>query len=1195
MMKHLKRFTAVLLATVMTLSVAGTAAYAMPAQEKGNLKFASMSDIHLFPQSLTPQREDFSTEEEFREARAKWAAACGADSKQYDESEDIVDTALSTFKKRAQREGFKYLLIPGDLSRYSEYESHRVLAEKLRNFEKDTGIQVLVINGNHDINVSEASEFLTGERKDATPISAQQFYETYSDLGYDLAYEFYGIDGGSVQHKQNALSYAVLLDENTQLIVVDSGKYSFEKKEEGHTDGAISDECLSWICEKADAATEKGMTNLLMVHHNMAPHMECEPSVTFAFVLDDYQRVAETFADHNIHYTFSGHLHQADIASLVNDNGKVLYDCESGSLTSFPNTYREYNLTNYSDGTAKIDYDNVAFDEETTFVHNGISYTHDEFFKRSFGLCFGGAFSEDGTASGFGFVKGLLLGFASGMFKDMADEGILPYIKNNFDFDLQQFIVDLLRPYIGDGIKIGGASIFSADNIMWFIEDLCDQVTETYLKNPQTLLDMLEPAVNKLVNVRFSETKEMSEEIKRATGMKGHNGYGTLEDVVFSVIYYFYTANEPAFGEDELIYDACQNLQHGVTDCGLFDTVMEVVFEDLLNEAILGKLELRIDKFFSSDYFSQKSAEGINYLLKYVLNGDFSYLNLVNTIFGLGVLPWTSVYDVLDKMLIQEYWTETQDESIGVTIAKFLKDFASDEDPYLKGDYGVSYTTADKPVEVTTDNYRKPTMISTTIGEDAETEANIGWFSKYTLEKGDMIVKEGDRTVFSTVTGENEINVNIKDKLTERYFPGIDLGAIGFFKYYFNLYRHTALLSGLKKGTTYTYFVGNADKNWWSEERTFTTSSGRDEKNVTFFHMCDPQSQSKAQYERGWANVIKTAFKLYPDASFISGTGDFVDYGMNTNMWQWMFDTAASTGEKDLKNTFLMPTTGNHEEKDDYSTVSNFALPEIPEQDTATGVYYSYDYNNVHIAVLNTNDLDKNDALSEKQIEWLKNDMKNTDADWKMVQLHKAPYSNGSHYDDDDVCEIREQLGSLLPELGIDLVMQGHDHVYLRTTPLISNEKTEEVITYLSYNDKAYKTFTNTKGTIYEICGCAGVKVYRTKDITATDKLFPRADKLVDTENQMFAAIEIKDGILYYTAYTVSPDGEAQVVDKFAIRHNENQGEELPEELWEKEETEKESSFWLVMTKILEVLTKIIDIISGFLGLYGEQIFKAIG
>ena len=60
-----------------------------------------------------------------------------------------------------------------------------------------------------------------------------------------------------------------------------------------------------------------------------------------------------------------------------------------------------------------------------------------------------------------------------------------------------------------------------------------------------------------------------------------------------------------------------------------------------------------------------------------------------------------------------------------------------------------------------------------------------------------------------------------------------------------------------------------------------------------------------------------------------------------------------------------MPATGNHEEKDDNATVNNFVLPNVPTQDTSSGVYYSYTYNNVHVAVLNTNDLGEDKALNK--------------------------------------------------------------------------------------------------------------------------------------------------------------------------------------------------------------------------------------
>ena len=57
--------------------------------------------------------------------------------------------------------------------------------------------------------------------------------------------------------------------------------------------------------------------------------------------------------------------------------------------------------------------------------------------------------------------------------------------------------------------------------------------------------------------------------------------------------------------------------------------------------------------------------------------------------------------------------------------------------------------------------------------------------------------------------------------------------------------------------------------------------------------------------------------------------------------------------------------------------------------------------------VLNTNDLE-NDKLSDEQIEWLKESANSSDAQWKIVALHRAPYSNGSHFDDDDIVAMRK-------------------------------------------------------------------------------------------------------------------------------------------------------------------------------------------
>jgi 3',5'-cyclic AMP phosphodiesterase CpdA len=227
-----------------------------------------------------------------------------------------------------------------------------------------------------------------------------------------------------------------------------------------------------------------------------------------------------------------------------------------------------------------------------------------------------------------------------------------------------------------------------------------------------------------------------------------------------------------------------------------------------------------------------------------------------------------------------------------------------------------------------------------------------------------------------------------------------------------------------------------------------------------------------------------------------------------------------------------MPTTGNHENKGAVIT-ENFVLSNVPEQELDSGVYYSYDYNDVHLTVFNTNDVE-DDKLSDVRLDWMKKDIKSSDAKWKIVVLHKAPYSNGSHYDDSDVEGFRKQLGALLPYLGVDLVLQGHDHVYLRTDVLNGNVVMPTRTGTKTYNGQDYTVKYDPNGTIYSLCGTSGVKVYHTKNPAATDEKFPRAEALYDVENSMFSAITVDGDSLYYNAYEVV-DGKAERVDNFAI------------------------------------------------------------
>ncbi len=1165
-MKKFRKLLAVVVAMAMLICSMQVSSFALFGRERvtKSLPIVHISDPHYYPESMMGSRGQ------------EWQEFCRLEAKMYNESEQIIRTALETIAERAKKTGTKYVLISGDLTKDSEYEAHVGLAKILKEYQDKYGLKFLVINGNHDINTTKACTFENDKRESARAITAAEFPIVYGEFGYNDAVARYAYPekGDKIQ---GALSYVADLDGKYRLIVVDSNLYSFDEPDKDQTAGMVTDELMSWIKAQIDDAKAAGEEPMLMIHHGMAAHMKVEPSITFAFPLNDYMKVSEQLASWGVHYAFTGHLHTNDISSVVNDDGEALYDMEAASLTGFPNTYREDLIETKANGEMQVTSTAVDFDDAAKLTFDGVTYDNNTYKYEAFDLCFGSRMSKSGKADVTAFLLGIVKNFAGPYLTQITEAGgIVPFLKT-MNIDLEKILSDFLKPYIGDGIKVGNYNIFSVDNLMWFINDLCDQISTLYIKNPEKLYTLLEGVVDELASFQVSDipcTKFID-----TYGFGDASKPGNLGDLVLSAMYYWYVGNED-ISDDEFVKDAIDKLENGDTASRLFYKLLDILIDDVVEDALLSKLEIRVDKLFADTYIQNKMGEGINYLLNYVLKGDFTYMNLVNIVFALEVLPFSSIYDAVDQLVLKRYLTDSQLESIGIFIAYVLSDFATDEVPQLQGDSGVTYTSSTSEVEATQSNYRIPTMVSVTMGEDSQTEATINWFSKYSLDETDIEIYKADREPrFKGVpTTEADFTIETESKDVVRSYPGIDLGIFGLFQYEFDMKQHTVSLSNLEPGETYYYRVGNAEYGWWSQTGTVRTADGSN--NVTFFHMTDPQSQNARQYNRAWAKVLDTAYGLYPNADFIINTGDLVDHGDNNNQWQYMFDC----GAKHIMNTYMMPVTGNHEGMGTNATANYFVLPNMPEQDSETGVYYSFDYNNVHVAVINTNKLNADDTLSDDQTEWLKKDMEKSDAQWKFVALHKAIYSQGSHYSDDDVCALREQLGKLMPELGIDLVFQGHDHVYMRTASLINNEKADTKISYLKKDGNIYKTQVQPTGTSYVITGCSGVKSYIQNDTSETDKYFPRADKVYSVDAPMFAAIQIEDGVLYFDAYAIQGD-EATAVDRFAIQKDINQGE-VVDDPHDAEEEYKENEVLAFFKTMLDYIVKILKVIVNIIEIY---------
>lgn len=246
-----------------------------------------------------------------------------------DESGFIIDEFLS---QCSDNESVEFVLIAGDLAdngRRIEQE-HLDVAAKLRAFEEKTGKQVYVVNGNHDTGRGE--EDVTNKR----------FREIYAQFGYDEA----------LDTQEGTLSYTADLGDKYRLIAADScdpGKST----EDGLTSGRVD-----WIVSQAKKAREDGKYPVLMMHHNLLPHMPLQRILSHDFIVRNHTAVAARFADAGIRIVLTGHEHGSDVISYTSPSGNTVTDFSNTSLTMYPLAYRVMEF-----GDEKITYSEKFIDK----------------------------------------------------------------------------------------------------------------------------------------------------------------------------------------------------------------------------------------------------------------------------------------------------------------------------------------------------------------------------------------------------------------------------------------------------------------------------------------------------------------------------------------------------------------------------------------------------------------------------------------------------------------------------------------------------------------------------------------------------------------------------------------------------------------------------------------------------------------
>ena len=1113
-----KLFCVILAVAVFAVSIPFTAI----AATTDDVNFIILSDLHYFAEDS--QGTTAQDKAEFNEMMLMNNATSGY-------APEILDAALANVTAMALQGKIDFILVPGDLTRNAEKAAHKELVEKFKAFELATGIPVYVINGNHDINNNRAAiydgENLLNVKKnpemrsqlDTTP---EEFEALYKDFGYSSEGGYYSRYKEIAGNSEGSLSYATDLPNDYRLIAIDSQLYSADNTDAGlneqETAGKMSDALLEWALDECEQAKKDGKTIIGFTHTNTVPHFDTEVDLFDNFVFRDWEKAADALADAGMHYTVSGHVHMQDVATYVSDNGEEITDITGASILSYPNLFRSVTMSTASNGNIDCTYETHDLDEYVPVFIDGVAQPQ-PFKYLTWGYNFGGENIKT-------FVTNVLkYQLTYGFGKDVKDAGGLYYYLEQ-TIGIKELIGGLVDNETVGSI-LGGLGEAAIRAILF---SLCNQVDRAYLQDPDKTIAILDPMLDKLLAIEVSDYPSVV--FKDTLGFYGTGEKGTLGELASSVLAYHYTNNEDP-NNDKFLQSALDRFYNGENAEVIVDTLLDVVLNDLLQDTILK--DIKIDPV----------SWGINSEM-----GDLvaSLTSILDGILGTNGFPEIGVSDIIsilllsglvggDKLsdvvygLLDEYLTESQYDIIDGEFYRIMKDLTHDNNPgYMKDFDGTVSYNGKVAVPLSQDNMRLPSHIAVTFGEDAATSRNINYFTKYSLTDTDIqIVPYSENPDFSkgsTVKANIDTNCEID---AEREYYAIDLGFIGIITHKMQVNRHTIEITGLEEGTKYCYRVGDAERGWWSDIGVIDTADNTNA--FSFFHMTDPQSVTEKQYAENWAVALDTAFTNHNDADFILNTGDLVDNGNDFVEWKRMFNTAADT----LMDTVMMAASGNHEERGDNAQVNNFVYSNLPEQDTTTGVYYSFDYNTAHVAVLNSNDLNDEGGLSDAQIQWLTEDMNASEKAWKFVALHKAPYSNGSHFDDEDVAAIRTQLATLMPELDIDVVFQGHDHVYMRTDVMNNNAVVETETQTLKYNGLEYVSKISPEGTIYSINGTAGSKHYEPKAEEETSGTFPAGETVVSINVPSYSYIQIDGGNLYFDSYAVNGDGSEERIDSFAI------------------------------------------------------------
>ncbi|RKF27338.1 purple acid phosphatase family protein [Micromonospora globbae] len=347
-------------------------------------------------------------------------------------------------------------------------------------------------------------------------------------------------------------------------------------------------------------------------------------------------------------------------------------------------------------------------------------------------------------------------------------------------------------------------------------------------------------------------------------------------------------------------------------------------------------------------------------------------------------------------------------------------------------------------------------------------------------------------TWYSSADTAQKVQVAPTASIVSGEFPAdaVSFDAVGAANTSTTGYNRHATITNLKENTAYSYRVGSEGS--WSPAYSFRTQDFEGDYDFLFFG--DPQIGSSgdiAKDQAGWAETLRYATTANPDIELLVSGGDHVESANNEAQW------SAFLAPDELRKYPVAATIGNHDvggkswEQHHFTPNTDRSSQYYNgDQSTRSGGDFWYIHKDVLFIDLNSNSYvnptDGSLGGDAAHVAYVTDVVKKhgAEAKWTVLVYHHSIYSPASHATDGDNKQRRKDFTTAFSDLGVDMVLQGHDHSYSRSYAIKNGQKENP-----AEQPGAAEVFPGPGGVIYVTANSAsGSKYYDIKKPNPADK-----------------------------------------------------------------------------------------------------------